>query len=117
MRSKIFWFSALAMCTVLPLAHADDIPRIPDGFVSIDDSKVVYRNEPSLQVGGFGEGPDQLGGADTVEVDRQGNVYVVDDVQRQIKIWRYRNRTGQVHEIIDSGDVEAAVLGPLAWLH
>ena len=116
MQFHAFWLTALAVCSVISMAQAHDADDLQDGFVPFSGSKksrVGYTIQPSLQLGGFGEGPDQLGGADSVEVDHRGNVYVVDDVQRQIKVWKYHTRNGQVHEIVGSGDVEAAGLGPL----
>jgi len=74
---------------------------------------VFFMNQPALQVGGFGAGDNQLGGADTVEVDRRGNIYVYDDSQGVIKVWSYTTRTGDVLEIITSASIEAAGLAPL----
>ncbi|MEN8130102.1 MAG: hypothetical protein ABFS45_07870 [Pseudomonadota bacterium] len=75
---------------------------------------IVFMNQPSLQVGGFGEGDNQLENIDSVEVDEWGNLYAVDDLQRLIKVWSYYTLTGDVLEIISSVDIEAAGLGPLA---
>lgn len=78
---------------------------------------IVFMNQPSLQVGGFGEGKNHLGGIDTVEVDEWGNFYAVDDLQQLIKIWSYYTLTGDVLEIISSIDIEAVGLEPLAEIH
>jgi DNA-binding beta-propeller fold protein YncE len=65
-------------------------------------------------VGGFGDGNNQLGGADSVEVDHWGNLYAVDDLQNLIKIWSYYTLTGEILEIISSSSIETAGLDPLA---
>jgi streptogramin lyase len=82
-------------------------------FVKIK-GHTVFMNQPALQVGGFGDGNNQLGGADSVEVDHWGNVYAVDDLQNLIKIWSYYTLTGETLEIISSSSIEAAGLDPLA---
>ncbi len=107
-KARTFSLAALLATT----ASADIIPGDHHDFITISGS-LVYMNQPALQVGGFGVGASQLGAADTVDVDRKGNIYVVDDVQRQIKVWRYKNTAGNVSEIIGSADTEAAGLGPL----
>ncbi|MCP4409158.1 MAG: hypothetical protein GY807_15655 [Gammaproteobacteria bacterium] len=75
---------------------------------------IVFMNQPSLQVGGFGEGKNSLGSIDAIEVDEWGNLYAADNLQRLIKVWSYYTLTGDVLEIISSADIEAAGLGPLA---
>jgi DNA-binding beta-propeller fold protein YncE len=82
-------------------------------FVKIKGN-IVFMNQPALQVGGFGDGKNQLGGADTVAVDQWGNLYVVDDLQNLIKVWSYYTLTGEILEIISSSSIERAGLAPLA---
>ncbi|MEN8130235.1 MAG: hypothetical protein ABFS45_08575 [Pseudomonadota bacterium] len=82
-------------------------------FVKIKGG-TVFMNQPALQVGGFGDENNQLGGADTVEVDRWGNLYVVDDLQNLIKVWSYYTRSGEIIEIVSSSSLETAGLDPLA---
>lgn len=96
----------------LLVAQAEVTLGDPSDHINISN-QVLYMNQPSLQVGGFGSGANQLGGVDTVELDAQGNIYAVDDAQRQIKVWRYRNRQGSVASIITSADIEQAGLAPL----
>ena len=90
--------------------------RLPLGIIIIllrIGQGVVYMNEPALQVGGFGIGTNQLGGVDTVEIDRWGKIYAVDDVQRLIKVWNSWTHNGNVSRIISTTDIENAGLGTL----
>ncbi len=112
MRNHISWLTPLSLCALLPFAHADIIPGDKNDLTPIAKS-VIYMNQPILQVGGFGEGANQLGGADTVELDKYGNIYVVDDIQRLIKVWEYDSPDGDVLEIIGSDDLVSAGLAPL----
>ena len=72
-----------------------------------------FHTEPILQVGGFGEGDNQLAGADSIEGDNAGNIYVYDDVQGIIKVYPVGTTTGDVVDIISSADIEANGLAPL----
>ncbi len=72
-----------------------------------------FHTEPILQVGGFGEGDNQLAGADSIEGDNAGNIYVYDDVQGLIKVYPGGTTTGDVVDIISSADIEASGLAPL----
>lgn len=75
-----------------------------------------FVKDPELQVGGFGPGINQLGGADTVKVDRQGRIHVIDDAQNLVKVYPSNTNTGEAIEIIDSAAIEAAGFGPLGEL-
>ncbi len=66
------------------------------------DGPVQFHPVPSLQFGGFGPNKDQLGGAETIEVDSEGNIYVVDDRQGLIKVW---TQDGKLIEQIKPEDV------------
>ena len=63
-------------------------------FVSILGSQ-RFVIEPELQLGGFGEGPSQLAGADTVKVDRAGRIFVVDDGLNLIRVYPSLTCTGE----------------------
>jgi hypothetical protein len=82
-------------------------------FIEIE-GPVVFMQQPSLQVGGFGERIGQLGAAHTVAVDRFGNFYVVDDLRNTVKVWSYYTMSSAPLETISSDTIESAGLGPLA---
>ncbi len=111
----------MALATILALTMSATPTALPQGpgntqdFVQIIGSRRFVK-DPELQVGGFGPGPNQLGGADTVKVDRRGRIHVIDDAQNLVKVYPSNTTTGEAIEIIDSAAIEAAGLGPLGEL-
>ena len=87
----------------------------PSGFVSLGAGR-RFVLDPLLQVGGFGSGPDQLAGADTVKVDSYGAMYVIDDSQNIIRVYPSQTCSGDALETIDTATIENAGLGALATL-
>ncbi|RMD57753.1 MAG: hypothetical protein D6828_03350, partial [Nitrospirae bacterium] len=99
---------------ILGLCPGDEPPTGDLNDYTRISGNIVFMTQPELQVGGFGSGDNQLAAADTVKVDREGNIYAVDDVQNVIKVWSMDTCTGDVEEIITTEDIEAAGLSPLA---
>ncbi len=105
-------FRSAVIVTVAMLGSPALGSQCDDELIYLDEGQ-YFHTAPLLQVGGFGQGDNQLAGADTIEGDNAGNIYVVDDVQGLIKVYPSDTTTGDVIDIISSADIEASGLGPL----
>ena len=112
MRRSFSWIMVTALLALGAQATNAIGSQCNDELVKLKKGQ-FFHTEPSLQVGGFGEGDNQLAGADSIEGDNAGNIYVYDDVQGLIKVYPGDTTTGDVIDIISSADIEASGLAPL----